>query len=397
MGGLAISPLSDKFGRKIVLLVSVAAFGSFSLLPVFDLSYDRLLFYRFVTGLGLGGAISAAAALTAEYAPRRYRGLLVNLTFAGVACGGVLGGLLASRFIPLYGWQAAFWMGGLAPLGLLPVLVFWMPESIIFLTAAGKRPRYVARMLPRIDPRRVYRPDEPFVAAKAAFIHAGGVQELFRDCRRAGTLLLWVISFCSMFTFGLVVYWLPAIMTGEGLPLKVAILGPVLMNLGGVVGTIALGFLFGRLGPVVIIACGLSLASLGIAITGQTAHTTILLLESVFGAGLFLLGSINSTNALIATFYPTAIRATGVGWALGVGRIGGTIGPAIGGVLLSMKLGSPMIFLVPATVAVVGAIAVGVLGTVYPAHRQPPIREGSASYDAARSPATIELTRSIGP
>lgn len=180
IGGLSLSPLSDKFGRKGVLLASVSVFGLCSLLPIFDLSYERLLAYRFITGLGLGSAMPAAVALTAEYAPRRYRGLFVNLMFAGVACGGVLGGFLASKLIPAHGWQAAFWIGGLAPLLVVPVLAWLMPESITYLAATRKRPEYIARILNRIDAGKRYAAEHTYVAGEFAEQRAGGILELVR-------------------------------------------------------------------------------------------------------------------------------------------------------------------------------------------------------------------------
>jgi MFS transporter, AAHS family, 4-hydroxybenzoate transporter len=397
LGGFAISPLSDKLGRKPVLLASVAVFGLFSFLPVLDLSYERLLLYRLLTGVGLGGAISSAAALTSEYAPHRYRGLLVNLMFAGVATGGVVGGFLASRLIPVYGWQAAFWMGGVAPLVLLPVLAWLMPESVVYLAPSGKRPAYIARMLNKLDPGAGYVSDGAFVARGSAGARVGNVAELFRANRSAGTLLLWLVSFCSMFTFGLTVSWLPAILEREGFALESAVLGPVLMNLGGVAGTILLGYILNFRGPAALIAWTLSLTTGALLATGQTLSVAAPAFLSIFVAGLFLLGSINSTNALMAAYYPTQVRATGVGWALGVGRVGGTIGPAIGGLLLSAKLTAPAIFSITALASALGAAAIVAMGSFYPQYRRPAAvherlpaeeREAAAALRATKLTAT---------
>lgn len=373
LGGFAISPLSDKLGRKPVLLASVAAFGFFSFMPLLDLSYERLLLYRLLTGVGLGGAISSAAALTSEYAPHRYRGLLVNLMFAGVATGAVVGGFLASRLIPVFGWQAAFWMGGVAPLMLLPVLAWLMPESVVYLATSGNRPAYIARVLNKLDREAGYASDSTFVARRSQAARAGNVAELFRANRSAGTLLLWLVSFCSMFTFGLTVSWLPTILEREGFALKSAILGPVLMNLGGVAGTILLGYILNYRGPTAVIACTLSSTTAALLATGQTINVAAPAFLSIFVSGMFLLGSINSTNALMAAYYPTQVRATGVGWALGVGRVGGTIGPAIGGLFLSLKLSAPAIFSITAVASTVGAAAIMAMGHLYPQYRRPEV------------------------
>lgn len=188
----------------------------------------------------------------------------------------------------------------------------------------------------------------------------------------SGTLLLWLGSFCSLFTFGLTVSWLPAILTQAGLPLQTAIIAPVILNLGGILGTVALGMLLSRVGPTVIIAAGLVVAAVATGVMGRAIGAEIKpMMLSILFAGWFLMGSINSINALMAAFYPVKIRATGVGWALGMGRVGGIIGPAIGGVLLSMKLGAAQIFVLAAAVATVGAIAIAVLGVLYPLYRRP--------------------------
>jgi MFS transporter, AAHS family, 4-hydroxybenzoate transporter len=391
VGGFAISPLSDKLGRKAVLLASVAAFGLFSFLPVLDLSYERLLVYRLLTGVGLGGAISSAAALTSEYAPPRYRGLLVNLMFGGVATGAVVGGFLASRLIPVHGWRVAFWMGGAAPLVLLPILAWCMPESVVYLAAVGKKPAYIARVLNGLEPGRGYTSATAFVTRQPAVARDGDIAELFRADRSAGTLLLWLVSFCSMFTFGLTVSWMPAILAREGLPLESAILGPVLMNLGGVVGTLVLGYVLSFRGPATVIAWSLSATAVALVAIGQIVNMAAPAFPAIFIAGLFLLGAINSTNALMAAYYPTKVRATGVGWALGVGRIGGTIGPAVGGVLLSMKLGPPAIFSTTAAAAAVGAAAIVALGSLYPQYRLPQ-KVGEPTADESHKRAALELT-----
>lgn len=373
VGGLSIGALSDKLGRKGILLASVAIFGMFSLLPIFDLSYDRLLFYRFVTGLGLGGAMPSAVALTSEYAPRRYRALFVNLMFAGIGAGGVVGGFLASRLIPLHGWQAAFWLGGIPPLAMLSVLWWLMPESITYLAATKRKGAYIARMLNRIDARVSHAADSIFITSESGVQRPGSIPELFRDGRTSGTLLIWLVAFCSLFTFGLAVSWLPAIMTSEGLPQQTGILGPVILNLGGIVGTVLLGILFGRIGASVIIASSLALATVGVFMIGQTMASLALglIFISIFTAGLCLVGSINSNNALMSAFYPTQIRATGVGWALGMGRVGGIIGPYLGGPLLAMKLGAYGIFVIAAIMTAIGAVAIIVFGARYPLYRRP--------------------------
>ena len=375
-GGVLIGPLADRFGRKSVLIFSVALFGIFSLLPILDLSYGHLIAYRFITGLGLGGAMPGAVALTTEYAPRRLRGLFVNLMFVGVASGGVVGGFLASRLVPAYGWTTVFWMGGLTPLLIAPVLALLMPESISFLAIKQRRPDYVVKILNRFVGAVSYSTADAMVVAESSKRAEGGVVAIFTEGRAPGTLLIWLTSFSVLLTYGLLSSWLPTFMTMQGMTTPTAILGPVALNLGGIVGTILLGLLFTRLGASPLIAGALAFTALALVLLGQTIGVDKFALMSAFATGLFLLGSVNSTNTLMAAFYPTKIRATGVGWALGVGRIGGAVGPAGGGILLSAHFAPSAICQIAAVVVGVGLCAVAMVGVLYPVHRRPVRRAG---------------------
>jgi AAHS family 4-hydroxybenzoate transporter-like MFS transporter len=371
VGGVAIGPFADRFGRKSVLIFSVLLFGVFSLLPIADLSYSHLIAYRFITGLGLGGAMPGAVALTAEYAPSRLRGLFVNLMFVGVASGGVIGGFLASRLVPIYGWATVFWMGGLGPLVLVPVLALLMPESITFLAVNKRRSEYIATILNRFIGAKTFSVSDTFLVQESGKQAGSGLRKLFSEGRGAGTLLIWLTSFSVLLTYGLLSSWLPTFMTMAGTTTQTAILSPVVLNLGGIAGTILLGLLFTRLGASPIIAGALALTALSLFLVSQSIGIGKEVFLAIFATGMFLLGSVNSTNTLMAAFYPTKIRATGVGWALGIGRIGGALGPAGGGIMLSAKVPPAVICQSVALVAIVGLCAVALVGVLYPAQRRP--------------------------
>ena len=384
LGGIIISPFGDRFGRKVIVVSSVAAFGLFSLLPIYDPTYNHLILYRLLTGLGLGGAFPGAIALTCEYMPQRYKGLAVNLMCAGVSVGAVVGGLLAAKLIPLYGWQSAFWIAAIAPLGLAAILFLAMPESIAYLAAARKQPATIAAMLNRFDPTRRYSAADQFITGDHFITgdraSAGRpVGQLFSNGRTTGTLLLWLMSVAGLFANAILTSWLPAIVVRAGFPLQVGIFASVMMNVGGILGTILLGSLFNRLGATTIIAGALALTAVGSILTGLAVADAGAILPIIFVTGMFLLGSINSTNTLMATFYPTAIRSTGVGWALGIGRIGAVIGPAVGGILLSSGAGNWTIFWVTGLVTAAGVLASLVLGARYPLHRRPIARTAPAA------------------
>jgi MFS transporter, AAHS family, 4-hydroxybenzoate transporter len=203
LGSLAVSLLADRYGRKWLLIMSTVIFGLFSLAPALDLSFERLFVYRLLTGFGLGGAMPCAVALTSEYAPRHNKAVLVNIMFAGFPLGAVVGGFVVSLIIANWGWQAIFYLGGILPLLMVPVLMLLMPESIVFLVADGKRPRATARILNRFESTNALNPPNIHLSHNLND-RRGSVTNLFDQRRGFGTILLWIGFFCNL----LLIYFL---------------------------------------------------------------------------------------------------------------------------------------------------------------------------------------------
>ena len=365
VGAFALSPAADKFGRKTVILVSTLIFGLFALLTAFAGSMTELLIYRFVTGIGLGAAMPNIIALTSEYGPARLRATLVTVMFCGFPLGSTIGGLISTGLIANYGWESVFLVGGVLPLLLLPVLYFLLPESVRFLVAKGAPEAKIAPIVKKIDAN----------ASGAEFIEglkheqssaAKGfsVFQLFREGRTPVTLLLWVAFFMNLLVMYFLVNWLPTLLKGAGLPLSMAILSTAILNLGGVVGAIALGRMIDRFSPYIVLgtAYAASAAFIALLAFGGTNLTVLLVGAALSGFGV--VGAQIGCNALTAAVYPTNIRATGVGWALGVGRIGAIVGPLVGGVLLGAGWTPQSLILLAVVPAVVASLAVFVLGGV---------------------------------
>jgi AAHS family 4-hydroxybenzoate transporter-like MFS transporter len=360
LGALVFGPAADRYGRRRVTIVTTALFGVFTLLTAWADSVPTLLLLRFLTGLGLGGAMPNIIALTAEYAPARSRATMVSLMFCGFPLGAVLGGFLAARMIPALGWESTFWLGGALPLLLLPVLVVWLPESIRFLAARGTSKATLRAMLVPI-----------LGAERAANVHfepetgsTGGntVAQLFGQGRTARTLLLWTIFFMNLLLLYFLVNWLPALLREAGIPLDKAIISTALLNLGGIAGALAFARLIDRLGPyrvllVAYLAAATATAAIG-RITGADFPT---LLAMVFIAGFCVIGAQISINALAAGLYPTEVRSTGLGWALGIGRAGSIVGPVVGGVLVGSGLAIGPLFTVAAVPALIAGVGVVLL------------------------------------
>ena len=354
-GALLFSPIADRIGRKRLLLLSTAWFAVGTLATVLAQDTTELIAIRFLTGLGLGGAMPNAVALAAEYSPHRRRATLVMLAFCGFSVGAAVGGWLAAALIPQFGWQSVFVAGGLLPLLLVPVLALGLPESIRFLVLRRDQDVSVASLLRRIDPGAQVSTDAGFALSEET-PSGVPVAELFASGRLLPTLLIWVVFFMSLLDLYFLSNWLPTLMADLGASVSTAALIGSMLQVGGFVAVLALGGVMDRFS-----FAGLALtygaAAVAIAIVGRTSHSVQAATAAIFVAGFCIVGAQTAANALVAAFYPTALRSTGVGWALGVGRIGSIVGPLLGGVLLAWKWGPPELFLVAALPAAIATAA----------------------------------------
>jgi AAHS family 4-hydroxybenzoate transporter-like MFS transporter len=360
LGGVFVAPLADRVGRRPVLIGCVALFGLCSLVSAASPSIAILDIARFLTGLGIGGGMPNAIALTAEYAPHRRRNAMVAVMMSGFIFGSIAGGLVSAWLVPEWGWQSVFIASGLLPLALLPVLVATLPESIRFLVLRTNAAAAVARLMNRIAP-------DAGVDANTRFLveeHGGSgvsVLALFRDDRARTTVLLWTIYFMSLLNLYLFASWLPTHTHALGISVGLSIIVGTMLQVGGAFGTV-FGWLNDRIGHGRTIFAAYLIAAICIAWVGLSGANLPVLILAVFGAGFGIIGGQNSVNALAAVAYPTQIRSTGVGWAIGIGRIGSIIGPGLAGMLLQTGVTTENIFylaVIPALAASLCGVALG--------------------------------------
>jgi AAHS family 4-hydroxybenzoate transporter-like MFS transporter len=345
IGSLAFGPVADRIGRKATLMICVAFFGLASLASAWSPSLQVLVVLRFLTGLGLGGAMPNAITLSAEYAPDKHRSVLVTTMFCGFTLGSALGGILAAYIVAQFGWEA-----------MLPLLAVALPESARYMVTRGMPAERVTRILQRIAPEANlsnarYALAEPPPAGSP-------VKQLFDPQLRRGTIILWVMFFMCMMIIYLLSSWLPTLIKNTGRTLQDASLVTAMFQIGGTVGSIALGRLMDRLNPQRVLATAYLVGAAFIALIGHTTHSTPLLVLAVFVAGFCASGGQVGGNALAAGFYPTSNRATGVSWALGIGRIGSILGSMSGGWMLTMGWGLSTVFEAVAVPAVIAAVCV---------------------------------------
>jgi MFS transporter, AAHS family, 4-hydroxybenzoate transporter len=355
IGALTLGPLADRIGRKKIIIFSTLAFGIGTLVTAFVQDVNMLLAIRFLTGLGLGGAMPNTVAMTSEFNPQRRRATMVMVMFCGFSVGAALGGLLAAALIPQFGWRSVFVVGGVAPLLLVPILALRLPESVRFLALTGRANARVAQLLTFINPKAVFAPATQFVVHEPVL--AGiPVRHLFRAGRTLVTLLLWVVFFMSLLDLYFLSNWLPTVLNDLGASVSQAAAIGSMLQVGGVVGTFALGSVIDRF-SFRALALVYFIAVFAIGAIGQLGHSVVFVTMAIFAAGFCTVGGQIAANALAAGFYPTSVRATGVGWALGIGRIGSIIGPLVGGVLLTMKWSAGAVFMAAAGAALCAALA----------------------------------------
>ncbi|MBR0724675.1 MFS transporter [Bradyrhizobium manausense] len=357
VGAFVLSPAADRFGRKSVILLSVLLFGIFALVTARATTLNELLVFRFLTGLGLGGAMPNIVALTSEYAPKRMRALLIAIMFCGFPLGSTIGGLISAPLIGAFGWQAVFVVGGVLPLLTLIVLFVWLPESIRYLLTRDVADQRIAKLLARLDPGISATAPTRYVVHGS---QASGfpVTKLLAEGRASMTVLLWIAFFMNLLVMYFLVNWMPSLLKASGLPLNIAILSTAVLNAGGVVGAIVLGRFVDRLDPYLVLGGAYSASALFIAGIAFGSANVWTLMISTFLAGFGVVGAQIGMNALAAGLYPTEIRSTGVGWALGVGRIGSIIGPVAGGVLLGFGWTAQSVVLTAAAPALLAGLAV---------------------------------------
>lgn len=362
IGAFVFGPVADRIGRKSALIISTIIFSSACLASGFVASLGELVALRFISGLGLGGALPCATALTAEYFPRARRASVVTAMFCGFSLGAAAGGMIAAFATPLFGWRAVVIAGGLLPLLLVPLLYWLLPESLGFLLSRGSRGAEVARIMSLIAPDAA--PD--LVQSPSTTRHsAAPVTDLFRVRAIPATLMFWCCSFLTLLVIGMLSSWMPTLLSGQGYSLKDASLVTLMYQLGGVVGALVIGRCMDRFRPNRTLAIAFIVGSGCVVAIGLVSGSAILATVTMFLTGFFIIGAQFGIWAYAAAYYPLPVRATGLSWNSASGRGGAIAGSFLGGWLLLAGLGMTEI-LAWLALAIVGAAAMMFFHDRYP-------------------------------
>lgn len=333
LGAMGLGMIGDRIGRRVAILGSIVLFGVFSLAIAFAQSPAQIVALRFLTGLGMGGATPVLLAMAAEYSPSRLRGAVLTGVLLGLPAGAMVGGVLAAGWMPVIGWQGIYVVGGAIPLVVLVICLIFLPESPQFLASRG-RPDDLSRarvLVARIAGRPLAG-DTTFAVPSA--VDKGSVRALFTPEYRTSTIAIWTVYLFNWIAWFMFLLWLPTVLTNAGLDQPTAALGTVIVNAAFIVFAIPLSIFLPRIDVrrtlTVMFMIGIAVCA-GLALANSNWTLVFVLIAAAgFGIG----GQQIALNYLISSTYPTELRATGTGWAIGIGRTGAIVGSAVGGWLL---------------------------------------------------------------
>ena len=373
IGSLVFSPLADKIGRRPILIGSTLWFAVMTLGAAFAEAIsplfggDRLttlMWLRVIGGIGMGCIIPNSTALIGEYSPMARRVTLMMTITVGFTAGGAIAGFVARALIPTFGWRSVFIVGGAIPLVISLAMLVALPESLQFLAVRRRRLDQLARWLKQLDPTIQTTPATEYIVREES---KGGVPfvHLFRDNRGLVTILLWIVNFMNLLNLYSLSNWLPTVVNGMGYDQNTAVLVGTVLQVGGTIGTFGLAWLIARAGFTKMLTATFALATVTIFFIGQPGISLVMLTVLVFVAGWCVVGGQPGVNAFAATFYPTYLRSTGIGWALGIGRTGAIVGPYIGGRLMAAHWTSQQLFWAAAVPALISTLTLLVLTVVH--------------------------------
>jgi len=343
LGSLIVAPYGDKFGRRTLTIVCLCVITTGMLVSALSQSVNQLIVLRFVTGLGIGGILANINILVAEYSNRKFRSFAISVLQSGHAIGAIVGGSISVYLINDFGWKAAYVFGGFLSLLMVPAALLFLPESLDFLMS--KRPKGALKKINHVLIKCNREPltDIPVIPIEE---RAGaGIKSLFVDDLTRNTLMLWLAYFTVQFSLYFVVSWTPKLLVDSGFSNAQGISGGVIFQTGALTGVLMLGYIatyynLTRLTAVYIFSGFVMMLLFANASAGLT-----LLMIYMLVMGFFLPGALVGLYAITPCLYKAYNRSTGMGWAIGIGRIGAIISPVLAGVLLDWGWDNSVSFL----------------------------------------------------
>jgi len=366
LGSLLAGPLADRVGRRRVIVFSMVCYGLMSAVSALAPGPVWLAALRLLTGLGLGASMPNAATMVAEYAPRARRGVMMTFMYCGFTLGAAVGGYLTSVLIASAGWRFALLAGGVLPLVYALVVFLALPESPKFLARRGGHQTELGELLNQIEPGCVTGAASPlrFTVAEDPTEPGAPIRALLTPRYRVGTSTIWIGFLAAFFTVYLMNSWLPILMSDVGFTLtEVATIG-FLLQFGGTIGNIAIGYVMDLAGMHRTVLISTICAGVMLVTIAAAPRSVLVIGSLIFMLGMFTNPLAVAFPVLAAAFYPTAIRATGTSWATGIARFGAIGGAAVGTVLVSAGVGYRAVFLALLIPVAIGILAISIKSRV---------------------------------
>ncbi|HEY4071799.1 MAG TPA: MFS transporter [Herbaspirillum sp.] len=342
-GYLVLSPFANRFGHRRMLIWCTALIGVGTLATSMAGNIYSLMALRYLTGIALGASNPSAVLIISDFCPKRVRSSFVAASIVGVSLGSMVAGLVSAALLDGYGWQAVLWVGALVPLILAVVLAALVPNTFDYLLNRKRDQLGALQMARRVDPAVGIPDGTQFTTGTSG--QSGSVAELFKSGRTVGTVAIWVSFSCNLLVFFFIQSWLTMIVVQSGHSQKIAVTATSMLMFGGVLAFLAIGPLMDRFSPYKVLSVYFFIASGTVALLGSLLSGSVpLIMASAFLVGFVVLGLQKGMNAICVYYYPTAMRSTGLGWGLGIGRLGAVAGPLVAGFLLDMHMPTARLF-----------------------------------------------------
>jgi AAHS family 4-hydroxybenzoate transporter-like MFS transporter len=379
IGNVVLGALADRWGRKRTLVVGAIIFGVFSAGTAYITSLQQLALFRFLAGIGLGGATPNGLAYGSEYAPTRMRATLTTTMYAGVAAGSVVAGLAGAYLLPAYGWQSLFFMGGTLPIIVGLLIAFLLPETPGFLLQRGRDKEEVRRIVSRIAPALAKEEGVEFYSAEEK-LPGVPVKHLFLEGRAFITIMLWLLFFACFVVMWFLLGWAPTLLKKSGATVQQFSIAFACVNIGSVFAILLTGRLMDKTNPFNLLKAAFILSCISLVAFGLFSTSSFLVIAIVCViAGFFVFAGNAGLMALATILYPLDIRSSGIGCACAAGKVGSVFALAMGGLLLSHNWSTIQICNLN------GLIALIVVGLLMVLHRH--LKRSEKSADLARAAA----------
>lgn len=365
-GSLFLAPWADRYGRRALILFSLSLITLGMLLSAYANGLYELVALRALTGLGIGCMLASLNVITAEYSPQKWRNTAISIQGTGYPIGATLGGMLASWLIVEFGWRSVFLFGALASALMIPLVLTALPESIDFLLARRRADAltHINRLLQRMT--QPVLAELPVALDRVRGSRQAKLGRVLSGPMLVSTLLLWSTFFLLMAGFYFVLSWTPKLLVSAGLSSAQGITGGVLLNLGGISGGLLFGWLSARIKLLRLVPICLALSALMVLAFGAQAQVLSSAFAIALVIGVFIFASMVGLYALAPSLYPAEIRTTGMGWAIGIGRMGGILAPVVAGLLLDRGWAAAQLYFVFACPLLVAALTVACVGRMAP-------------------------------